>query len=210
MTDPRDISVFLGYDWDKGVCENTREEIGRVIIHPDYDYEPKGFIPDAALVEILRPATAAPVKILTPGEDAWLAPLGTIATVIGGGGQDDGSRPRILRQADLILWSTEDCRENSLWESWESGVINESALCAGRVEGKITDVGDSGSPFVVPLPAGGWGQVGIHNLGAAISYSVLDYPMVSTRTSSIYDWIHEHIDERAPLLEEIRGLLRLR
>ena len=75
--------------------------------------------------------------------------------------------PPVLRQVDLILWSTEDCRENSLWESWESGVINESALCAGRVESKKTAIGDSGGPLVVPLPAGGWGQVGVHNLGGA-------------------------------------------
>ena len=196
VTDPSDISVFLGYDWDKGVCENTREEIGRVIIHPDYDYEPKGFIPDAALVEILRPAAAAPVKILTPGKETLYAPPGTIATVIGWGLQDDGSRPRILRQADLILWSTEDCRENSLWESWESGVINESALCAGRVESKRTDFGDSGGPLVVPLPAGGWGLVGIHNLGGARSDSVLDYPSVLTRAAAIRDWVYEQIDER--------------
>ena len=105
--------------------------------------------------------------------------------------------PPVLRQVDLILWSTEDCRENSLWESWESGVINESALCAGRVESKKTAIGDSGGPFVVPLPAAGWGLVGINNLGSARSDSVLDYPSVLTRAAAIRDWIHEQIDERA-------------
>ena len=74
MTDPSDISVFLGYDWDKGVCENTKEEIGRVIIHPDYYYAGAGFRNDAALVEILRPAAADPVKILTPGTRLGLLP----------------------------------------------------------------------------------------------------------------------------------------
>ncbi len=189
--EPDEVSVFLGYDWDKGVCENTREEIGRVIIHPDHDLRPKGSIPDAALVEILQPAAAAPVKLLTPEEEALYAPAGATATVIGGGRQDDGSRPRILRQADLILWSTEDCRENSLWESWERGVINESALCAGRVERKKTAGGDSGSPFVVPLPRHGWGLVGINNLGSARSDSVLDYPSVLTRAAAIRDWVYE-------------------
>ena len=190
--EPDEVSVFLGYDWDKGVCENTREEIGRVIIHPDHDLRPKGSIPDAALVEILQPAAADPVKLLTPEEEALYAPAGATATVIGGGRQDDGSRPRILRQADLILWSTEDCRENSLWESWERGVINESALCAGRVERKKTAGGDSGSPFVVPLPRHGWGLVGINNLGSARSDSVLDYPSVLTRAAAIRDWVYEH------------------
>ena len=196
VDEPGDVSVFLGYDWDKGVCGNTREEIGRVIIHPDYDHRPRGSIPDAALVEILQAAPADPIKLLTPEEEALYAPPGAIATAIGRGRQDDGSLPPVLRQVDLILWSTEDCRENSLWESWESGVINESALCAGRVESKKTAIGDSGGPFVVPLPAGGWGQVGIHNLGSARSDSVLDYPSVLTRAAAIRDWVYEQIDER--------------
>ena len=196
VDEPGDVSVFLGYDWDKGVCGNTREEIGRVIIHPDYDHRPRGSIPDAALVEILQAAPADPIKLLTPEEEALYAPPGAIATAIGRGRQDDGSLPPVLRQVDLILWSTEDCRENSLWESWESGVINESALCAGRVESKKPAIGDSGGPFVVPLPAGGWGQVGIHNLGSARSDSVLDYPSVLTRAAAIRDWVYEQIDER--------------
>ena len=194
VDDPKDISVFLGYDWDKGVCENTREAIGKVIVHPDYDHLPKSFVPDAALIEILEPAPAVPVRILTPEEESWHAPAGTLATVIGGGRQEDGYHPSILRQAELPLIGTEDCRENSLWESWESGLINEYAFCAGGIEGIVTMPGDSGSPYVVPLPEGGWGQVGIHNLGGGDLDLAQDYPSVLTRTASIYDWIHEHID----------------
>ena len=203
VTDPSDISVFLGYDWDKGVCENTREEIGRVIIHPDFYYAGAGFRNDAALVEILRPAAADPVKILTPGDEAWLAPSGTTATVIGWGRQIDGSNPRVLRTVGIPLMTPEDCRENSFWTS---EVVHERTLCAG-VEGRGIWSGDSGGPLVVSLPDGDWGQVGVTSMGGRARAG---YPGVFTRTSSIYDWIHEHIDERAPLLEEIRGLLRLR
>ena len=207
VDEPDEVSVFLGYDWDKGVCKNTREEIGQVIIHPDYDHRPRGSIPDAALVEILQPAPAAPIKLLTPEEEALYAPAGAIATVIGGGRQDDGSRPPILRQVDLILWSTEDCRENSLWESWESGVINENALCAGRVESKNIYFGDSGGPGVVPLPGGGWGQVGIINLGSARSDSVLDYPSVLTRAAAIRGWVYEQIGGDPFMLPNRKGVL---
>ena len=203
VTDPSDISVFLGYDWDKGVCENTRKEIGRVIIHPDYYYAGAGFRNDAALVEILRPAAADPVKILTPGDEAWLAPSGTTATVIGWGRQIDGSNPRVLRTVGIPLMTPEDCRENSFWTS---EVVHERTLCAG-VEGRGIWSGDSGGPLVVSLSDGSWGQVGVTSMGGGAGAG---YPGVFTRTSSIHDWIHEHIDERAPLLEEIRGLLRLR
>ena len=189
VTDPSDISVFLGYDWDKGVCENTREEIGRVIIHPDYYYAGAGFRNDAALVEILRPAAADPVKILTPGDEAWLAPSGTTATVIGWGRQIDGSYPRVLRTVDIPLMTPEDCRENSFWTS---EVVHERTLCAG-VEGRGIWSGDSGGPLVVSLPDGDWGQVGVTSMGGRARAG---YPGVFTRTSSIYDCIHEQIDER--------------
>ena len=189
VTDPSDISVFLGYDWDKGVCENTREEIGRVIIHPDYYSAGAGFRNDAALVEILRPAAADPIKILTPGDEAWLAPSGTTATVIGWGRQIDGSYPRVLRTVDIPLMTPEDCRENSFWTS---EVVHERTLCAG-VEGRGIWSGDSGGPLVVSLPNGDWGQVGVTSMGGRARAG---YPGVFTRTSSIYDWIHEHIDER--------------
>ena len=165
VDDASDISVFLGYDRDKGVCENTRAAIGRVIVHPDFDHRPASSIPDAALIEILEPAPADPVRILTPEEETWHAPGGTLATVIGGGRHEGGYLPRVLRHVSLPLISTEDCRKNSLWEQWQSGIINERALCAGGVEGKMIWYGDSGGPFVVPLPMGGWGQVGIGNLG---------------------------------------------
>ncbi len=189
VTDPSGISVFLGYDWDKGVCENTREEIGRVIIHPDYYSAGAGFRNDAALVEILRPAAADPVKILTPGDEAWLAPSGTTATVIGWGRQIDGSYPRALRTVDIPLMTPEDCRENSFWTS---EVVHERTLCAG-VEGRGIWSGDSGGPLVVSLPDGDWGQVGVTSMGGRARAG---YPGVFTRTSSIYDWIHEQIDER--------------
>ena len=164
-----------------------------MIIHPDYDHRPKGSIPDAALIEILEPAPADPVRILTPEEETWHAPAGTLATIIGGGRHEGGYLSRVLRHVGLPLISKEDCRTNSLWEQWQSGIINENALCAGGIEGKIIWYGDSGSPFVVPLPMGGWGQVGIGNLGPGGLSEAVDYPTVLTRTSAVYDWIHQHI-----------------
>ena len=185
---PSGISVFLGYDWDKGACENTREEIGRVIVHPDYYYAGAGFRNDAALVEILRPAMAQPVKILIPQEEVRYAPSGATATVIGWGRQINGSYPRVLRKVDIPLWPPEDCRENSFWTS---EVVHERTLCAGT-EGKGIWAGDSGGPLVVPLPGGGWGQVGVTSMGGGAN---VGYPGVFTRVSSIHDWIREQIDE---------------
>ena len=186
VTDPDDISVFLGYDWDKGVCENTREEIAQVIIHPDYYYAGAGFRNDAALVEILQPAPADPVKLLTREEEAQYAPSGTTATVIGWGRQDDGSNPRVLRMVDIPLMTPEDCLENTSWTTSE--IVHERTLCAG-VGGKGTGSGDSGGPLVVSLPVSGWGQVGVTSMGGGARAG---YPAVFTRTSAIRDWVYEH------------------
>ncbi len=188
VDDPSDITMFLGYDWDKGVCENTREDIGRVIIHPDYYYKGAGFRNDAALVEILQPAPATPVRILTSEEEAWYAPSGSRATTVGWGRTDDGSNPRVLRQVGIPVWTPEDCLRDSLWGSDE--VVHERTLCAGT-EGMGIDSGDSGGPLLVALPDGDWGQVGISSQGRRANRG---YPAVYTRTSAIYDWIHEHID----------------
>ena len=188
VDDPSSISVFLGHDWDMGVCEHTRDEIGRVIIHPDYYYKGAGFRNDAALVEILQPAPATPVRILTSEEEAWYAPSGSRATTVGWGRTDDGSNPRVLRQVGIPVWTPEDCLRDSLWGSDE--VVHERTLCAGT-EGMGIDSGDSGGPLLVALPDGDWGQVGISSQGRRANRG---YPAVYTRTSAIYDWIHEHID----------------
>ena len=188
VDDPSDNSVFLGHDWDRGVCENTRDEIGRVIIHPDYYYEGAGFRNDAALIEILEPAPAAPVRILTPEEEAWHAPSGSTASAVGWGRTDDRSYPPILHHVDIPVWTPVDCLRDSLWRSDE--VVHERTLCAGK-EGMGVDLGDSGGPLLVALPDGDWGQVGITSQWGGARKG---YPTVYTRTSALYDWIHQHID----------------
>ena len=188
VDDPSDISVFLGHDWDRGVCENTRDEIGQVIIHPDYDYKGAGFRNDAALIEIMEPAPANPVRILSPEEEAWHAPSGSGATTVGWGRTDDRSYPRILHQVDVPVWTPEDCLRDSLWRNAE--VVHDRTLCAGK-EGMGTDLGDSGGPLLVALPDGDWGQVGITSQWGGARRG---YPTVYTRTSALYDWIHQHID----------------
>ena len=185
---PNDVSVFLGYDWDKGVCENTRDEIGRVIIHPDYYYKGAGFRNDAALIEIMEPAPATPVRVLTPEEEAWYAPSGSRAATVGWGRTDDRSYPRILHHVDIPVWTPEDCLRDSLWRNEE--VVHERTLCAGE-EGKGDDLGDSGAPLLVALPDGDWGQVGTNSQWGG---GRRGYPTVYTRTSALYDWIYGQID----------------
>ena len=187
VDNPGDISVFLGHDWNRGVCEHTRDEIGRVIIHPDYYYRGAGFRNDAALIEIMEPAPATPVRILTSEEEDLHAPSGSLASAVGWGRTDDRRYPEILHHVDIPVWTPEDCLRDSLWKNSE--IVHERTLCAG-VEGMGIDSGDSGGPLLVGLPDGDWVQVGILSQGRRARRG---YPAVYTRTSAIYDWIHQHI-----------------
>ena len=98
-------------------------------IHPDYYYKGAGFRNDAALVEILEPAPATPVRVLTPEQEAWYAPSGTKGTAVGWGRTDDGGYPRILRQVGVPVWSPEDCLRDTLWRNRE--IVHDRTLCAG-------------------------------------------------------------------------------
>ena len=67
----RSITIERGYPDD---YEST-EEVGRVIVHPEYDYSGAGFKNDAAIVELLKPfqsVLAVPVEILTKSVVAWI------------------------------------------------------------------------------------------------------------------------------------------
>ena len=54
------------------------------------------------------------------------------------------------------------------------------------------------------LPDGGWEQVGVASQGRGTADR--GYPTVYTRTSSIYDWICEHIGGGLPPLAWVSGL----
>lgn len=184
VTNPDDIkTIFLG----RGpIQEHSRPNLGRIIIHPCYHYQGKGFRYDAALIEVHCPFLVDPVKILNLEEErAYFVsqnkPAG--ATAVGWGRQDDGSYPCILRRADMPTLRPEDCLRNT---DWTSEIVHCHTLCAGQ-EGKRIWSGDSGGPLLVRLQES-WAQIGIASMGGGPPKEGHP-PSVFTRLSSIYDWI---------------------
>ena len=180
---PHDGSISKPTTATHGVSyeSEVNSSIGRVIPHPDYYYKGAGFWYDAALVEILEPfqlEDADSVGLLTiSGEESHARPE-TDAIVLGYG-IGSGTNHDTLLMAELSLWPGLSCRQR-FNNTLAGGIVHEHTVCAYE-SGKSTGSGDSGGPLLVDTP-GGWAQVGVHSMGT-LGVSV------STRVSSIYDWV---------------------
>ena len=192
VVSPRSIAVERGYPDDHEVIE----EIGRIVVHPEYYSAGAGFKNDAALIELLEPfqsELAVPIQVLTAEQRAQYAPSGTLATAVGYGRKENNEWSDGMRQVDIPLSTPEDCRQKYVFVD-EDEIAHESTLCAGA-PGKGINGGDSGGPLLVSI-RGGWGQVGIASIRGR---SESGDPVISvyTRVPSIYDWITENITNTA-------------
>ena len=166
--------------------------IGRVIPYPDYYYKGAGFWYDVALVEVLEPFQSEhirPVELLNKVNENRYARPGTRATVLGYG-RGSGTNYDTLLMAELSVWPGVSCwpRFNN---TLDGGIVHEHTVCSYE-SGKGTGSGDSGGPVLVNTPRG-WSQVGVNSI-TTLTVSV------STRVSSIYDWVQGEIGEELPTL----------
>ena len=190
----RSLTIERGYPDD---YEST-EEVGRVIVHPEYDYSGAGFKNDAAIIELLKPfqsVLAVPVEILTKEQREIYGPSGSLATAVGYGRKENDAWSDGIRQVNIPLSTPEDCRQQYSFLS-EEEIAHERTLCAGSA-GKGINSGDSGGPLLVST-LNGWGQAGIASMRG---WSESGEPVVSiyTRVPSIYDWISETIAHNSKL-----------
>ena len=173
----------------------------RVIIHPDYPkHDDNAWLPDVALVELNSPISLffgrEPVRVLSPVEEERFVTLGrTAATQLGSDGPDDPARFN-LYSISRTLESIYTCYDENRYlirpdrEKW-------GGCTAGN---NIGEGGDSGGPYVVRLPNGEWGQVGVH-FGVSGSEDENRSFDVFTRVSTVYDWIAQYVPLQAPLVQ---------
>ena len=188
------IAVERGYPEDY----ERIEDIGRVVVHPEFDYSGAGFKNDVALIELLisfQSETAVSVQLLTEEERAIYAPSGTLATAIGYGRKENDEWSVSMRQVNILLLTPEDCRQRYAFVD-EEEIVHERTLCAGE-PGKGVNSGDSGGPLLISA-LGGWGQVGIASMRGR-SESGATVVSVYTRVSSVRDWIVENITDTTEL-----------
>ena len=211
IPDPSLYSVSIGRERHHPIASRN---VIKIILHPDYKADYKR---DIALIEISRPFTVSPVKILTADEEP---PSGSPSTSVGWGRLSDRSFPDVLRRADHSFLTPEECLRTTAWGKNRNNPsepigthVDEGVLCFGNeyrkqyalpwgdqagdsimLRGGVAP-GDSGGPLLVPIP-GGWAQIGIHAaMGGA------DHPAKATRTSFFQDFISEHVPPVPPVTE---------
>ncbi len=182
-------------------------KVRSIYIHPDYN-TPSLLENDIALIELDTRFSIAPIKIASLADSEMLALQNSPAMALGWGSTlayeaypdfAPQSYPDVLRQVDLLLYNTEECKEivrnadSLLTPSPRSADgIKDNMLCAG-VEDGSKDVcnGDSGGPLVVETSTG-WQQVGIVSWGEGCAAP--GYPTKFTKLALYHDWIDSHIN----------------
>ena len=175
---------------------------GRVILHPEYDPDGETSFPDVGLIELVDPIPASsrtPLRVLSPLEESRYAPLGITVTQIGYAGPEDDDARYDLYWIDVILDDFNGCTDGAYRYLSYAESLDEWALCAGPPN--VSESGDSGGPYVVWLPDGSWGQIGV----ASTIWNTDESEDIKftgfTRVSAVYDWIAQYVPLPVPLVQ---------
>ena len=215
-----DFDVIIGVH-NLSKDEGDRIEVDAIIIHPNYDSE--SLDSDIALLHLSAPSDRPYVNLIPPGDPTDIAAAGTLATVVGWGATESGGvlnpfpdYPETLFQVSVPIVSNETARISYASLNESPGAITETMLAAGYEDGgKDSCTGDSGSPLMVDLAAGGWDleldtqikrqnwvQAGIVSWGKGCARA--GYYGLYTRLSLFTDWIYDEIDWR-PVSYGLKG-----
>lgn len=155
---------------------------------------------DIALLKLNQKSNIHPVALPDPGAD-----ISRNLVALGWGRQEDGSKPKDLKQAtELSVIRNSICDEDE--DAWPNIDILDSMLCAtGEGSGQDACEGDSGGPLLeahAPLAEIADGDPALDICVALTSFGPEEQecgfttrPGVYTRLSSFYEWISGFVDE---------------
>lgn len=163
--------------------------VDRIINHEHYNTETHDN--DIALLKLNSPlsftSTVKPVCLpnfgmeFSAGSPAWITGWGTLSS--------GGFSPDTLNQAEVTIYSRETCNEPQVLD----GMITQSMICAGKLEGGVDSCqGDSGGPLVVK--AGNvWWLAGDTSWG--IGCALRNRPGVYGNVTYFINWIYEQMQD---------------
>ncbi|MCF6189933.1 MAG: serine protease [Cocleimonas sp.] len=155
-----------------------RENIRRIIVHPNYYYQSGDA--DIALLELEYDSGIMTIPV--SGDDA---PIGLLATVVGWGATDKDAKyfPEDLQEVEVPIVSKSICED--IYGTTE---FTQNMICAGYSQGaKDTCKSDSGGPLM-GIQYGEYVQVGITSWGVGCAQP--GHYGVYTRLSQFDGWIN--------------------
>ncbi|KAM8969191.1 transmembrane protease serine 11B-like protein [Sarcophilus harrisii] len=166
-----------------------KNRIKYFIVHENYN--PRAHHDDIAVVLLAEPVpfTNNVHRVCLP-EATQNFPPGSDVVVTGWGAlSKDGEFPKLLQKAPVKIIDTEICNSKDSY----FGLISDTMLCAGYIEGHIDACqGDSGGPLVHPNSRKIWFLVGIVSWGEDCGKK--NKPGVYTRVTSYRSWIASKTD----------------
>ena len=187
--DPASIRVVAGFS-DLSLSSPADEvQVLQVVVHPDFDLSKQLPPNDIALIQLAADTAATVTPLFTGDSSLYTGSFGAIA----GWGAiefDDPFRPvypTILQDAVVPLVSHEDCNAPQSYD----GILAESHLCAGYVDGEIDAcAGDSGGPLYLRVD-GQQMQAGIVSFGVGCGLPL--FYGIYTDISFFIPWLSEFI-----------------
>lgn len=179
--DPRNYTVTFGTRVNRPYMQHYVQQI---LIHENYI---RGELHDDIAVILLTEKVLFKndVHSVCLPEATQSFPPGEGVVVTGWGALSyDGEYPVLLQKAPVKIIDTNTCNAQEAYD----GVIQDTMLCAGYMEGTIDACqGDSGGPLVHPNSRNIWYLVGIVSWGAECG--TINKPGVYTRVTAYRNWI---------------------
>jgi secreted trypsin-like serine protease len=163
--------------------------IGTPIVHRQY--HDKSHENDIALLHLSEASQARAVPILlAPNRALENPPARTVVTGWGYQREGSGVLSDRLRQAELPLVATDQCKTDNSGQ--QGAVIDGRTLCAGFPEGRVDSCqGDSGGPMMIHTSRDRWVQIGVVSWGDGCARP--NRPGIYTRVSAFADWIRSNV-----------------
>ncbi|XP_023022217.2 chymotrypsin-1 [Leptinotarsa decemlineata] len=162
-------------------------DVEEVIIHPDYDYSLDTIENDVALLFLATHLTfndvVQPIEIISETELSDAINHRRVGIISGWGHSENYYRSKILRTAEVILLSDEECLDDIKPDCHE--FKPEAQLCSGPLTKQEKGVGlyDDGGPLVVN-----------HKLAGIILHGEHEHSQERCHLSSIYARISNYTD----------------
>jgi hypothetical protein len=179
VREPGGYAVVTGsVDWTNATLRQV-SPVSRVVVYPAYD--PGTETADAALLQLAKPTTAAPIRLATSTEPYLYNP-GTSALIAGWGETLNTPLPFILQWGSTVVQSSAYCGQvYALFSGfWETCAVDAPTFADGPCNG------DSGGALIATDSSGSAVEIGTTSFGTSNCDTAA--PTVFTRSDQISSW----------------------